>query len=456
MAECSGDAREHWSPSVATARRWTCCLVTSAQWARWAWRSRRRVTVNTALATASLLLSANAWPQQAPPWFELEAESPVGSPSLEVVFDDEPIFQTPGATRNRRGAATLGARLPWFGSAMGPGCEQPWHLVGAFAWICGDRVRQSDWPFEIAGRMPHFADGLPFKYYFVGIDGSFGYASLASADEGAPQSQFEPDFSVAVVRLEPKASTGELYALTSHGSWLPARDLRPANPSDFEGVVFAPKQTEAAWTFSETPVSSSPGAKPHRTLPPLRHIVFGEELTQRGRAYLRLADGGYVERKNVRLARARSTPEGLLPNERWLDIDIDQQTLVAYEGNRAVFGTLVSSGRGSDGSAEATPKGEFRIWVKLLSTDMTNLERDEAQHYYAIEDVPWVMFFQAGYGLHGAFWHRSFGNRRSHGCVNLSPRDAQRLFAWTSPLLPSGWRAALPTAYDLGTRVVVH
>lgn len=449
-------SRERRSLAVDVAPRWGCCLGTSAHGARQVWQTGRRIAFNTALAAAPLLFAANAWSQQAPPWFGPETEPPIGSPSLEVVFDDESLFQTPAATRNRRGAATLGARLPWFGSAMGPGCEQPWHLVGAFAWICGDRVRQSDWPFETAGRAPYFADGLPFKYYFVGDDGSFGYSSLASAEEGAPQSQLDPDFSVAVVRLEPKPSTGELYALTSHGFWLPARDLRPANPSDFEGVVFTPNQTEAAWTFSETPVSPAPGAKPNRTLPPLRHIAFGEELTQRGRVYLSLADGGYVERKKVRLARTRSAPDGLLPNERWIDIDIDQQTLVAYEGTRAVFGTLVSSGRGREGSAEATPKGEFRIWVKLLSTDMTNLENDEADHYYAIEDVPWVMFFQAGYGLHGAFWHRSFGNRRSHGCVNLSPRDAQRLFAWTNPRLPSGWRASLPTAYDLGTRVVVH
>ena len=66
--------------------------------------------------------------------------------------------------------------------------------------------------------------------------------------------------------------------------------------------------------------------------------------------------------------------------------------------------------------------------------------------YYAIEDVPYVQYFAKGVGLHGAFWHRGFGHVRSHGCVNLAPLDAQRLFAFTSPHLPAGWTAVLPTA----------
>jgi lipoprotein-anchoring transpeptidase ErfK/SrfK len=87
---------------------------------------------------------------------------------------------------------------------------------------------------------------------------------------------------------------------------------------------------------------------------------------------------------------------------------------------------------------------------------MTNLEDQEARRYYAIEEVPWVMFFQKGYGLHGAFWHRSFGAVRSHGCVNLAPLDAQWLFHWASPRLPAGWSAVLPTRHDPGTVVQVR
>jgi hypothetical protein len=75
---------------------------------------------------------------------------------------------------------------------------------------------------------------------------------------------------------------------------------------------------------------------------------------------------------------------------------------------------------------------------------------------YNVEAVPWVMYFQRGYGLHATYWHDRFGVPQSHGCVNLSPRDAQRLFDFTSPTLGPGWQAAHPSDYDPATIVRVR
>jgi hypothetical protein len=75
---------------------------------------------------------------------------------------------------------------------------------------------------------------------------------------------------------------------------------------------------------------------------------------------------------------------------------------------------------------------------------------------YAIQDVPWVMYFEGSYALHGAFWHRSFGRVRSHGCVNLGPSDARWLFHWTTPFLPEGWHGVHATDESPGATVVVH
>ncbi|MCK6592294.1 MAG: L,D-transpeptidase, partial [Polyangiaceae bacterium] len=142
--------------------------------------------------------------------------------------------------------------------------------------------------------------------------------------------------------------------------------------------------------------------------------------------------------------------------ERWIDVDLATQTLVAYEGPKPVFTTLVSTGKGRPGSVTVTPKGVFRVWIKLLSSDMDNLEDENAARYYRMETVPYVQYFSKGVGLHGAFWHRGFGQVRSHGCVNLAPLDAQRLFAWTSPRLPAGWTAVVPTAHEPGTVIRVR
>jgi lipoprotein-anchoring transpeptidase ErfK/SrfK len=142
--------------------------------------------------------------------------------------------------------------------------------------------------------------------------------------------------------------------------------------------------------------------------------------------------------------------------ERWIDVQLDSQTLVAYEGALPVFTTLVSTGKGREGSVTATPRGTFRIWAKLFTSNMDNLEDEGARRYYRMEDVPWVQYFSKGVGLHGAFWHRSFGHVRSHGCVNLAPIDAEWLFWWTAPRMPAGWTAVLPSNHDAGMVVRVR
>jgi lipoprotein-anchoring transpeptidase ErfK/SrfK len=104
---------------------------------------------------------------------------------------------------------------------------------------------------------------------------------------------------------------------------------------------------------------------------------------------------------------------------RWIDIDLTHQTLTAYEGRTPVRTTLVSTGLPST----PTPTGQYRIWVKFRYDDM------EGPGYY-LADVPYVMYFYGGYGLHGVFWHANFGHPMSHGCVNLPTTEAEWLFNW--------------------------
>ena len=115
--------------------------------------------------------------------------------------------------------------------------------------------------------------------------------------------------------------------------------------------------------------------------------------------------------------------------ERWIDVDLAQQLLTAYEGHTPVHTTLVSTGL----PHTPTPVGQFRIWVKFRYDDMAGAG-------YYIEDVPFVMYFHGGYGLHGVTWHGNFGHPMSHGCVNLPTEEAEWLFNWA----------------DVGTLVNIH
>jgi hypothetical protein len=158
--------------------------------------------------------------------------------------------------------------------------------------------------------------------------------------------------------------------------------------------------------------------------------------------------------RHVARATRAEPPDELEPGARWLDLDVDEQVLVAWKGTTPVYATLVSSGRPTPN--RRTPRGVFRIWVKLAYSDMDDLERTDVTSNYSMEQVPWVQYFEGANGLHAAFWHDDFGHRRSHGCVNLSPRDARWLFRFTRPRLPRGWSAILPAKEQKGTLVRVR
>jgi len=116
-------------------------------------------------------------------------------------------------------------------------------------------------------------------------------------------------------------------------------------------------------------------------------------------------------------------------NVRWIDVNLTHQRLSAYEGERLVRTTLVATGL----PRTPTPTGRYHIWVKLRYDDMSGAG-------YYLPDVPYVMYFYGGYGLHGADWHTSFGQPMSHGCINLPMSEAEWLFDWV----------------DVGTMVNIH
>ena len=380
--------------------------------------------------------------------------------SVEITRADEPLYQAPDAAAKRRGAAALGARLPIFGAQRGPGCQGRFWLVGALAWVCeeGAALSQAAPDADGEGALRRTRDGLPYRYYFVGRDGSFGYRALQTAEEGVPDAELLKGFGVALLRVENNAQ-GTAFGLTSEALWVPMRDLNPVLPVSFHGrelngslnVAWVVSKKAHAWRAPEQGKSSG------LALDHFRDVDVVEERRVHGHRWFRIGSDAWLSDRDARAPRSpASVPSELRAGERWLDVDVENQVLTAYVGERPVFATLISTGRGARGTSLATPLGTHRLWVKLRTSNMDNLDQASAPENYAIQAVPWVMYFERGYGLHGTFWHREFGNKHSHGCVNLSPLDAERLFAWSSPKLPTGWTAAFPTSYEPGTLVRVR
>jgi lipoprotein-anchoring transpeptidase ErfK/SrfK len=184
--------------------------------------------------------------------------------------------------------------------------------------------------------------------------------------------------------------------------------------------------------------------------------LAGEPKTIDGVIFEETTSGFWVRVADLMIATPEPPPD-LADGEKWIDVDLGRQFLVAFEGKHPVYATRVSSGRRTSWDPEhdhPTPTGTFRIYEKHISTTMDG--DVAADGPYSIEDVPWVMYFQGSYALHGAFWHNFFGTTRSHGCVNMSPIDAREIFFWTEPTLPKGWHGVFQTAGRPGTRVVIH
>lgn len=182
--------------------------------------------------------------------------------------------------------------------------------------------------------------------------------------------------------------------------------------------------------------------------------LTGEVSRVAGIEYWETDQGFWLRSIDATRTEPGPAPDKLGDNEKWIDVNLHRQTLVAFEGTTPVFASIFSSGR----NEHETSPGSFRIKAKHISATMdgdpdADLSSDGP---YSIEDVPYIQYFNAGYALHGAFWHASFGSVKSHGCVNLAPWDARALFSWTEPALPEGWHAVFATKDSPGTRVIVH
>ena len=255
---------------------------------------------------------------------------------------------------------------------------------------------------------------------------------------------------------------GRRFGLSRDLDVMPLDRLIPVEPSQFRGV-------ELGGDF-ELPVAfvRQRGALLYRGAPRgaglsiVRPLAFREALALSekkdrtlGTSYLETRSGEWVRADQVVIVESAKSQHGwATPGRTWIDISILRQSLVAYEGTRPLYATLVSTGAGGLGDPEethSTVQGQFLIHTKHFTATMSG---DEVGDEFELRDVPFVQYFTEGYALHAAYWHDSFGRPRSHGCINLSPLDANWLFHWTDPPVPSGWHGAM--SLREGTLINIH
>lgn len=255
---------------------------------------------------------------------------------------------------------------------------------------------------------------------------------------------------------------GRRFGMTTDLMLVPLDRTRVVRPSTFHGVelsdeyglplaITRAKKTRSYSVDERDAVTEGRSLGSREPLP-----LTGREHRWRKGLLLEVRDGSWVRANDVTVIEPPAEfPRFARRGVKWIDVSLLRQTLVAYEGTRPVYATLVSTGK--DGvedhkDSHATIQGTFLIHTKHLTVTM-DADEDEGDEF-DLRDVPYVQYFKEGYALHAAYWHDDFGNPRSHGCVNLSPRDAAWLFGWTTPGVPEGWHAAL--SLKEGTIVHIH
>jgi lipoprotein-anchoring transpeptidase ErfK/SrfK len=370
-------------------------------------------------------------------------------PSREDMLLYEPYLRSAQAKRRARAAEAETAALQTADNPYGPDPNAASSAAGG------------------GGPLPFLSDRRP--WWLVDADGKpdIKLSDLTEDADAVVAKRMFKGFYVAIDR-QFNWNNRNWYKTTA-ALVAPADRLSIREPPMFKGVELTgsePVQPVAfilgtkAWKYDvdpdkrratpTAPVERFTGAVLTGRTVPIGNTVFRE--TKEG-WWMRTLDGTYTD--------PSPPPAGLMPGEKWIDVNLARQTLVAFEGERPAYATLISSGRkGRDPSDKAhdhtTIQGSFRIREKHVSITMDGDGPAPGDMPYSIEDVPYVMYFEGSYALHAAFWHSNFGHEQSHGCVNLAPLDAKRLFFWTEPPLPQGWHGAIASKEKPGTRVVVH
>ncbi|MGB5368663.1 MAG: L,D-transpeptidase, partial [Polyangiales bacterium] len=330
--------------------------------------ARGPVLFITALAVGwPQLVSADAAVGQA------AAPAPPWAKSVQVVNDGAPVMLAPDGSSRRRGTVGAGTRLGFTRRVFGEGCSTGvWYETSDQLFICEGHVQPSPEPpgperDDLTGPSAR----LPQRYAFVRFDGTRAYAH--------PSDYFRSDYSEALGKGYGIVITGEQvyegveFIRTRRYLWIERGSVHFVDGSAFTGVKLRRgKPLDVAWV---SPRPAKLYDKPHgRVRKRLdRHAAVHIQSSQG--AWSQLAGGGWMRTANLARAVRVDPPEGVGPTDRWIDIDIDQQTLVAYEGPRPTFATLVSTGRNSKQSE--TPIGVFQIWAKLEYSDMDDIERTD-------------------------------------------------------------------------------
>ena len=348
--------------------------------------------------------------------------------------NDVPAVELSSDVANTRGQVLC---LPGNTQSQANGCTQ----LGPSAYI--SRMADLGVTFPLRSDISTAPDPsltyVDIRYGEVTRQNAKVYASLDDAvKNGAVVRRIDSPYSF-ISYLDEAVVDGKRFYMVDYGGWMTANDIsRIGTPSLFQGRTFThTPERSLGWISFPTQTKRSPGFEiddyTGREVFRYQEVqIYSTELVDEIEWYMIGPDEWIPEKRDWhriigRIIPSYRPPEGV-DNERWIEVNLKDQTISVYEQGQLVFATLIASGI----EPFWTRPGLFQIYQKFDSTPMRgSFEADRSDAYY-LEDVPWTMYYDKARALHGAYWHNGFGSPRSHGCVNMSVGDARWLYDWAN------------------------
>jgi len=394
---------------------------------------------------------------------------PANGPKLASVDKATPIFERPALDATKIGEMRAGAAVARAEEPISKeGCPGGWYPINPRGFVCAgqDATTNLGHPtLAVMKTLPARQGPLPYRYYSVKKQTSLYEWDRAKGAAVREVAKLRSRTRLAVVgswsAQLPEGGTAKL-AMLPDGRFVNAEHLEESTGSDFAGSVLDDKnQLPIAYIVKNGirawEVDGKNATKADRLDPLTMVPLTGRFRTIGGVKFWATNDGRYVRHPDVTAIRRRDgMPDFVTGDQKWIDISVITGTLVMYEGKKPVFATLCSVGHDRLGDPETGPTtamGTFIIEAKHLTTSEPGKKPFAEEH--EVFDAPWAQMMSSGQMIHGAMWHSRFGIEHGPGNVQLSPADAARLFAWTSPAIPEGWHSVLKLA-DGEQKVIVH
>ena len=426
------------------------------------WGDNSLIRVTTLVAT---LCGANACDDKKVPALSVEEgtgaesafETPdlgsisAESPRLGAIVDRAPIFAAAHQKSPIIGylhAGDLLARTEK--SHENDQCTEGWYAVAPRGYVCTEKSTTTDLEHPTLQAMALAANlegVLPYTYArTTTVTALFKKKEDQNHDEGIELSgRLAKSTVMAIVgswTAPDESNEPQRLGLKMDGRFVRADDLEAAGASDFEGaklgeslelpLAYVVRGGVRAWGMDGAAAVKREELKYHERLE-----LTGRFRTVQGHRFWAVKDGRWVRHDDVTVLRRRHEfPDFATGEQKWIDVSIVTGSAIAYEGQEAVYATLVSVGRDRKGDPKTTAStetGTFRVVRKQIT--QRNIDSPDAP----LHDAPWALELESGDWLHASPSHDRFGIEHTDGNIEVSPRDGRALFLWATPSLPDRW-----------------